>query len=102
MYYPTLTNSYYKWLKELIEKALKEAELDGIIYFDIFSPTDFTYNIWDGKSVDIDMATYTIKKKKANIEKISKDARSELVKMILNYKKGNVVVANTVPSVSKI
>jgi hypothetical protein len=101
MYYPTLTNSYYKWLKELIEKALKEAELDGI-YFDIFSPTDFTYNTWDGKSVDIDMATYTIKKKKANIEKISEDARSELVKMILNYKKGNVVVANTVPSVSKI
>lgn len=94
IYYPTLTNSYYKFMKEIIGKALKEGELDGI-YFDLFGYcAQATYDKWDTRTADIDLETYTIKKKKALLRKITEDAARDIVKFILNYKKGDVVIAN--------
>ena len=107
VYYPTLTNSYYAFMKSCITRALKEAGADGV-YFDLFSyayngPEDrWTYDRWDNRTVDMDMNTYTIKRTKADICKVTEEARAEIVKMILGDKKGNVVIANDMGMASKV
>lgn len=102
--YPTLDNSYYRHMRDIIERALREADLDGI-YFDIFtyaSSFRWTYDRWDGRTVDIDPRAFTIARKKAELTKLSEDARAELVQFILDFKPGNVVVANHPPVAAKL
>ncbi|GEM_PF-3331285 len=107
IYYPTLTNSYYTWMRNRLERAMKEADADGF-YFDLFSYAcgdhgfRWTYDQWDNRSVDMDMSSYTIKRKKADLAKLSEDAKVEMVKMILGYKKGNTIVVNDMGVVDKI
>jgi hypothetical protein len=107
IYYPTLKNSYYTWVRERLESGLKDAEADGI-YFDLFSYAygdhgfRWTYDQWDNRTVDMDMKTCTIQRKKADLAKLTEDARAEIVRMVLGYKKGNVVVVNDMGVVGKI
>ncbi len=105
IYYPMAGNSYEKAMRSTIEKALDETGCDGI-YFDIFSYTapDFrwTYDRWDKRTVDMDLTNFTIKRKKADVEILSEDARADIVKMVLNRKEGNIVIANTMPLSAKI
>jgi hypothetical protein len=105
IYYPHAGNSYEKAMRATIAKALDETDCDGI-YFDVFVYTapDFrwTYDRWDGRTVDMDLTNYTIARKKADVEIISSDARADIVKMVLNRKKGNVVIANYMPVTKKI
>lgn len=105
IYYPMAGNSYEKSMRATIEKALNETGCDGI-YFDIFDYTspDFrwTYDRWDNRTVDMDLTNYTIARKKADVELLSSDARASVVKMVLDRKKGNVVIANTMPVTQKI
>jgi len=105
IYYPTLTNSYNRFTRETIEKALKETGIDGI-YFDIstYATMGFrwTYDRWDHRTVDMDLTNFTIKRKKADLCKLSEDARAAIMKTILDYKKGNVIVANNMPVASKV
>ena len=101
IYDPILTNSWYKHLKMCIERALKEAEVDGI-YFDCFTCGGYTYDRWDNRSVDMNLDNYTIKKKKAETTELTEDARVDLVKTALSYKKGNVVVVNGMGMTDKI
>lgn len=105
IYYPMAGNSYEKAMRATIEKALNETGCDGI-YFDIFVYTspDFrwTYDRWDNRTVDMDLTNYTIARKKADIEILSSDARADIAKMVLDRKKGNVVIANYMPVTEKI
>jgi hypothetical protein len=105
IYYPTPSNSYYRHMRRLIESALNEAQADGI-YFDIFVYTSpefrWTYDLWDNRTVDMDLSNYTIARKKADVVKLSEDARAEIVQTILNHKKGNVVIANYMPIAAKV
>jgi hypothetical protein len=105
IYYPTPQNSYYKMMRATIEKALDETDCDGI-YFDVFVYTapDFrwTYDRWDNRTVEMNLENYTIARKKADVEILSSDARASIVKMVLDRKKGNVVIANVMPVTAKI
>jgi hypothetical protein len=105
IYYPMAGNSYEKAMRATIEKALDETDCDGI-YFDIFSYTapDFrwTYDRWDNRTVNMDLTNYTIARKKADVELLSEDARADIVQMVLDRKKGNIVIANTMPVTAKI
>jgi len=107
IYYPTLTNSYYAFVRDRIQRALHDAEMDGI-YFDLFSYAygdhgfRWTYDRWDNRTVDLDPKTYTLRRKKADLCKLTEDARAALVQTILDAKPGNVVVANDMGVASKI
>lgn len=105
IYYPTLSNSYYKSVRSTIEQALKITGIDGI-YFDLsnYATPGFrwTYSHWDQHTVDVDLTNYTIKRKKTDLAKLTEDARASLMKMVLDFKDGNVVVANGMPFVSRI
>ena len=102
-YYPTLTNSYYKKLKEWVEFSLNSGA-DGV-YFDTFSYAScphygrYTYDRWDNHTVDIDPETKTIIRKKADLCLLSEDARLSLVNLILS--KGGIVYANNVAATEK-
>lgn len=97
IYYPTPTNSYYKFVKSTLQKVLNGSKVDGI-YFDLFNyaSPDFrwTYSKWDGHSVDVNLSNYTIARKKSDLAILSEAARIDLVKMVLDAKPGNVVVVN--------
>jgi hypothetical protein len=100
--YWTPSNSYFAWSKERILRALNETGVDGI-YFDCFSYAgSLTYDKWDNRTVDMDMRTYTIARKKADLCMLSEDGRAAMVNMVLNHKKGNIVVANGMIAGSKI
>jgi hypothetical protein len=105
IYYPTLTNSYYRFTRQTIERALRETGIDGI-YFDISTYAimgfRWTYDRWDNRTVDMNLTNYTITRKKADLCKLTEDARASIYKMVLDYKKGNVVVANCMPFASKV
>ena len=102
VYYWTPSNSYYAWCKERILRALNETGVDGI-YFDCFSYAgSYTYDKWDNRTVEMVMSNYTISRKKADLCMLSEDGRVAMVKMILNHKKGNIVVVNGMISGSKI
>jgi hypothetical protein len=97
IYYPTLTNGYYRFVRGALQGVLNEAGVDGV-YFDLFNyaSPDFrwTYDRWDGHSVDVNLSNYTIARKKSDLAILSEAARAALVKMVLDAKPGNVVVAN--------
>jgi hypothetical protein len=107
LYYPVIGNSYHRHVKELVLRALNEAEMDGI-YFDCFSygyggyGFRWTYDRWDNRSVDMAPATYTILRTKADLCKLTEDARADLVRTILDHKKGNAVVVNDMAVTRKI
>jgi len=105
IYYPMAGNSYEKSMRATISKALDATDCDGI-YFDIFVYTapDFrwTYDRWDNRTVDMDLTNYTIARKKADVEILSSGARASIAKMILDRKKGNVVIANVMPVTKQI
>ena len=52
--------------------------------------------------MDMDLTNYTIARKKADVEILSSDARASIAKMVLDRKKGNVVIANVMPVTAKI
>lgn len=105
IYYPTLSNSYYRYVKGTLKKVLAESGVDGI-YFDLFNyaSPDFrwTYSKWDGHTVDVNLSTYTIARKKADLAMLSEPARADLVRMVLAAKPGNIVVVNGLTMLSGI
>ncbi|MEO7067521.1 MAG: hypothetical protein ABI114_11475 [Rhodanobacter sp.] len=104
IYYPTLSNSYYKSMRRIIGEALNTTGVDGI-YFDVSTYTKpgfrWTYDRWDQRTVDVDLTNYTIRRKKSDLAKVSEDARAAIIQMVLSSKAGNVVVTNGIPLDSK-
>ncbi|HEX7009031.1 MAG TPA: hypothetical protein VF184_03560, partial [Phycisphaeraceae bacterium] len=88
LHYPAIGNSYYQYLRGLVDSVLKDNKICDGIYFDTFAYNywskygRWTYDRWDGRSVDIDPQTWTIKAKKADLCKLTEDARYELVNYV--------------------
>ena len=103
LHYPMIGNSYYKHLVDLVNKAMDS----GIktIYFDTFCYSfwslygRWTYDRWDNRTVDMDLKTWTIAKKKADLAVLTSDAAVELNKLITS--RGGTMFFNGTPATRK-
>lgn len=90
-----LGNNWYKKRMDQISFLLNEVGTDGI-YVDCFNYlARYTYNIWDGHTVDIDPTKYTVKRKYGDLALIETPAKEALVKYVLSL--GKYVVGNSAP-----
>jgi hypothetical protein len=101
MVYPTLTNHWNQVMKQRIKFLLDDVGFDGV-YIDQFaitgteSRTDtYTYNQWDGATVNIDPQTGKIAREYTDITYLSKAARTQWIDEVL--KRGKLVVVNGDP-----
>lgn len=97
--YPVLGNNHHNNQMERAKFAIEEVGLDGI-YVDLFNLSvgmgmSYSYNKWDGATVDIDPQTGLITRKYTAAGLVGATSRAELVKYTL--KAGKVFVANTYP-----
>jgi hypothetical protein len=98
--YPTLTNSWGRYLEYDVEFAMDECGAEGM-YIDCFSYgfsrnwARYTYDRWDGHTVDLDPKTHDITRKYADLSLLSSAACERVVRLI--QQKGGVVVANSEP-----
>ena len=96
---PVIGNAWYKQLEQWIQLSMTEGGFDGI-YFDTFSYATgfygrYTYDRWDGHTVDIDPQTGEVTRKYADLALISEPARIALIELVRKY--GGVVFANDPP-----
>ncbi|MDO9575533.1 MAG: hypothetical protein Q7J55_03300 [bacterium] len=102
-YYPMIGNSFLKKLQGEVDFCMDSIGTDGI-YFDEFSfafrrdYARYTYDRWDGHTVEIDTITHRVKRKMADIGFITQDACRQLVDRVIS--KGGICVANTAPATS--
>ena len=103
LHYPMVGNSYYKYLTDLVNMAM-----DGgikTIYFDTFCYSfwtpygRWTYDRWDEHTVDMDLKTWKIARKKADLAVLSSDAAVELNKLIVS--RGGKMFFNGTPTTRK-
>jgi len=88
-------SAYFKKIMLGVQRSLDEIGFNGI-YFDIFASTGVkTYDRWDGRTVEIDPKSYTVKRKLGLVPILDAPAKKEIVEYIL--KKGGIVVANQYP-----
>lgn len=98
--YPTLTNSWLRYLEQDVDFAMKDCGADGM-YIDCFSYGGsrswcrYTYDRWDGHTVDLDPASHRIARKYADLALLSAPAQQRVVERIQGY--GGTVVANSEP-----
>jgi len=102
--YPAPGNYREKNGLEQIAFLLDEVGFDGV-YIDQFSlafnPVDhFTYDYWDGCTVDLDPATGKVTRRYADVSLLGARARKAWVEAVLS--RGKVVVANTMPAVMEL
>ncbi len=96
MHYPMIGNSYYEYLKQFAKDGLEAGA--KAIYFDTFTYAfwtiygRWTYDRWDGHTIDIDEETWTIAAKKADLAVLVSDAQVELKKFI--EERGGVMIFN--------
>ncbi len=97
-YYPTLENSYWKAMKEVVDMCLDRDKIgaDGIYWdeVDVVS-VQRTYDRWDGHSALLD-AQHRIQKRFADISLLSLPAKVALVRYV--REKGGIVIGNSVPT----
>ena len=104
-YYPMIGNSYLQKLKEDIDLCIDHIGTDGV-YFDEFSfafthkPCRYSYDRWDGHTVEIDTIDFTIKRKLADLGFLTIAARQELIDYV--FEKGGFFMANTAPATSSM
>lgn len=102
-HYPTLDNSFYKYLTELVNKAM-DAGIK-VIYFDTFTYAiwsyyaRWTYDRWDGHTVDINQENWTIARKKADLAILTSDAQVALHELITS--RGGTMIFNGTPITRK-
>jgi len=100
-HYPMLTNSWGKKIEKDVEFALDEVGADGV-YIDTFSYAQhrywarYTYDKWDGHTVDIDPNNFTVIRKYADLSLLTLNFRKNLVTKI--KRKGKIIIANTQPA----
>ncbi len=98
--YPTLTNTWGKYLEYDVKFAMDECRADGM-YIDCFSYgfsrswARYTYDRWDGHTVDLDPKTHVITRKYADLSLLSSAACERIIRLI--QEQGGVVVANSEP-----
>ncbi len=96
---PVIGNSWYRQLEQWIQLSMTEGGFDGI-YFDTFSYATgfygrYTYDRWDGHTVDVDPETGEVTRKYADLAIISEPARIALIEQVRKY--GGEVLANDPP-----
>ena len=90
-YYPTPGNSFHDALLRSVDVMMDEIGCDGA-FMDGFVYDDYTYDRWDGHTVEIDPETKTIKRKMGNLGLLSQPSLVALSRRI--GRKGGVVIAN--------
>ena len=88
--YYTLQNSFYAHTRQTVKAAL-DMGFDGV-YFDTpfclqSGYARFTYDRWDGRTVDLDPKTFEISRKYADLALLSRDAWLDIAKYIASRKK---------------
>lgn len=101
-HYPAIGNNYYEYNMEVARELIKQG-FDGI-YVDTpnyvaMNYGRFTYNKWDGVTVDLD-ENYVIKRKYTDCCWVSGPARCNIYKVITDA--GGVVVLNAPPYVRQL
>lgn len=82
--YPTLTNSWMKYLDYDVDFAMKECGADGM-YIDCFSYgasrdwCRYTYDRWDGHTVDLDPGTHRVVRKYADLALLSAAGQQRVI-----------------------
>jgi len=101
--YPEIGNKRFKEIIEYIDFAIDECGFDGI-YFDSFMGHCYevynTYDKWDGYSVDIDPKNFTVARKYACLQLITRDAIRKIIEYVKS--KNGVVVTNSRPPIKSI
>jgi hypothetical protein len=104
MVYPVPGNHWHREMMRRIAFCLDEVGFDGV-YFDQFSlafgyADRYTYDFWDGHTVDINPGTGQITRKYAELGVLSAAARRQWVEAVRS--RGKVVVANSLPAVNEL
>ena len=97
IFYPTRDNSMGKTMLHAVDVMMDEMGVTGVWadgLMAIFS-ANFTYDRWDGHTVEIDPKTNTIKRKFASLHLLSQDLIMDYCKKITA--KGGVVVCDSGP-----
>jgi hypothetical protein len=99
--YPTLENSWLKYLLYDVKFAMEDCGANGM-YIDCFSYAfsrnwaRYSYDRWDGHTVDLDEQTHRITAKYTDAGLVSAPAQQKIIEAI--QAAGGVVVANTEPA----
>ena len=97
---PVATNNWMKYLDYDVDFAMKECGANGM-YIDCFSYgfsrswSRFTYDRWDGHTVDLDPRTHKITRKYADLSLLSAPGQERIIRRI--QAAGGTIVANTEP-----
>ena len=97
---PIVTNSWMTYLDYDVDFAMEECGADGM-YIDCFSYgggrswARYTYDRWDGHTVDLDPKTHRITRKYADLSLLSAAGQERIIRRI--QAAGGVVVANSEP-----
>ena len=97
IFYPAMDNSFGKAMLEATDYMLDELGVNGM-FADGFTHGyggRFTYDRWDGHTVEIDPETKRITRKLASVNLLAQDVLIEVARRI--KKKGGVVIANSYP-----
>jgi len=99
--YPTLENSWGKYLLDDVKFAMEDCKANGM-YIDCFSYAfsrgwaRYSYDKWDGHTVDLDDKTHRITLKYTDAGLVSAPAQQKIIEAI--QAAGGVVVADTEPA----
>jgi hypothetical protein len=102
IFYPTMTNSFGKAMLEAIDFMIEKIGCTGM-FADGFTHGYggwYTYDCWDGHSVEIDAETKTIKRKMGAVNLLGQDVFVAVARKI--EAAGGVVIANSYPGTRTI
>ena len=97
LFYPALDNSFYPEIMKAVDALFDDVKADGIFADGLMSShgRHFTYDRWDGHTVEIDPETKTIKRKYASVQLLSQAALIAYCKKI--HERGGIVMVDSGP-----
>ena len=97
IFYPTLENSFGKAMLRAVDVMMDEIGVTGVWADGLMAlfAGNFTYDRWDGHTVEIDPETKTVKRKYASLHLLCQDAIMAYCKRIAS--KGGVVICDSGP-----
>jgi hypothetical protein len=104
MVYPRPGNYWHAQMMDKLRFLIEDVGFDGV-YIDQFSLAygdrdHYSYDYWDGHSVDLDPATGAVTRQYADLAWVSAPARLEWVQYVLQ--RGKMVVANSNPATEEL
>ena len=89
--YPVVGNGQHEFMMEQARFILEEVGLDGV-YIDSYTSHMYSYDAWDGTTVDIDPATGKIARRYTDCTVAGAESRRQLIEYILTA--GKVCIIN--------